>query len=510
MSKDNTYKGIYAMHKYWGKKPFHEISRFIEKYSEPGEVVLDSFCGSGITLIEAAKLKRKCVGVDLNPIAIKIAEVSLTAVDIEELHKAFDRIKEKLKSVIYSMYTVEEDGKKALVTHTIWKDGTPIEVWYETEQKKKTIREGREIDLKMAEHPSVEAKWYPKSLMYENSRINVGENQRVCDLFTKRALTGLSLLAEEIRNIEDKKIRNILELTLSGTLSQASRLVFVIRDRKKNGKTSGRAEVGSWVVGYWVPEEHFEINVWNCFENRFRRILKGEEEINSIFKSKEKDSDDIDVSLFQCSATNLPLEDNSVDYVFIDPPHSNRILYMEMSFMWNAWLKLDSDLKWEDEIVVSEAKERKKNSENYNTLLDQAFSEIHRVLKPDRYFSLAFNCLKDDIWLDILNLFVRYGFEISDIVPLEYSATSVVQDNRKNALKTDFVLTFRNTDHGQQKIIFKEDKEILKNKIEEIFHKNPNSQTYYIINKLFEETIPQGCIFRVSDIVKQCAAREEH
>ena len=178
--------------------------------------------------------------------------------------------------------------------------------------------------------------------------------------------------------------------------------------------------------------------------------------------------------------------------------------------MWNAWLKLDSDLKWEDEIVVSEAKERKKNSENYNTLLDQAFSEIHRVLKPDRYFSLAFNCLKDDIWLDILNLFVRYGFEISDIVPLEYSATSVVQDNRKNALKTDFVLTFRNTDHGQQKIIFKEDKEILKNKIEEIFHKNPNSQTYYIINKLFEETIPQGYIFRVSDIVKQCAAREEH
>ena len=30
MANTNTYKGIYAMHKYWGKKPFNEISKFIE------------------------------------------------------------------------------------------------------------------------------------------------------------------------------------------------------------------------------------------------------------------------------------------------------------------------------------------------------------------------------------------------------------------------------------------------------------------------------------------------
>ena len=32
-ANSTTYKGIYAMHKYWGKKPFNEISKFIEKYS---------------------------------------------------------------------------------------------------------------------------------------------------------------------------------------------------------------------------------------------------------------------------------------------------------------------------------------------------------------------------------------------------------------------------------------------------------------------------------------------
>jgi DNA modification methylase len=82
-----TYKGIYAMHKYWGKKPFNEIIKFIEKYTIEGETVLDSFCGSGITLIEALKVNRKCIGVDLNPIAVKLAKVSMTAVDIDAVNK---------------------------------------------------------------------------------------------------------------------------------------------------------------------------------------------------------------------------------------------------------------------------------------------------------------------------------------------------------------------------------------------------------------------------------------
>lgn len=136
----NTYKGIYAMHKYWGKKPFNEISKFIEAYTEPGETVLDSFCGSGVTLLEAVKLGRKCVGVDLNPIAVKIARTCLTAVCPEVLSQTFERIKEKLRAVINSLYTVEEDGEKTLVTHTIWKNGEPLEVWYETEKRKKHTR----------------------------------------------------------------------------------------------------------------------------------------------------------------------------------------------------------------------------------------------------------------------------------------------------------------------------------------------------------------------------------
>lgn len=527
---ENTYKGIYAMHKYWGKKPFNEISKFIEQYTEPGERVMDSFCGSGVTLIEALKANRKCVGVDLNPLAIKLAKVSMTAVDIDEVNRTFKDIKKKLQKTIYSMYEVDLNGQKTLVTHTIWKENEPIEVWYETAKEKKVIRPGCDIDIEMCNHPVVEPKWYPTSPMFENSRINVEKDQRVSDLFTPRALAGLSLLLDEIKKIQDEKIRNVFELTLTGTLSQASNLVFVIRGRRKNENAEPKAEVGSWVIGYWVPEEHFEINVWNCFENRFKRILKGEKEIAGIFSERPQGYFEENVRLIHGTATRIPIEDDSVDYVFIDPPHGNRIPYMEQSLMWNAWLGLDGGINWEDEIIVSEAKERKqKDKENYNVLMGEAFAEIKRVLKPERYFSFAFNCLDDNTWLDTLNLFVRYGFEICDIVPLEYSATSVIQDNRKNALKTDFVLTFKNTgkkrgknnadingnanadgnaavgDSGRKEVVFSRDDILLEEKIAEIIEKRPDAEVYNVMNALFQETIPQGYIFKVSAIVKKCA-----
>ena len=276
--------------------------------------------------------------------------------------------------------------------------------------------------------------------------------------------------------------------------------------RKKNEGEPPKAEVGSWVIGYWVPEEHFEINVWNCFENRFKRILKGEAEIRELFSHRPEGYFQRDVRLFNGTATAIPIEDNSVDYVFIDPPHANRIMYMEQSLMWNAWLGLDKGIDWDNEIVISEAKDRReKNTEDYNRLLSQAFAEIKRVLKPNQYFSMAFNCLDDNTWMDTLNLFTRYGFEIADITPLEYSATSVIQDNRKNALKTDFVLTFKNADARLQQIMFKKDDVLLEAKIRKILKKHSEYEVYNVMNALFEEGIPEGYIFQVSHIVKKCA-----
>ena len=85
----------------------------------------------------------------------------------------------------------------------------------------------------MANNPKEEPLWYPTSKMFENSRINVNKDQKVSDLFTKRALVGLSLLLDEISKIEDPLIKSVFELTLTGTLSQAVNLFLLSEIGKK-------------------------------------------------------------------------------------------------------------------------------------------------------------------------------------------------------------------------------------------------------------------------------------
>lgn len=45
-----SYTGIYGMHKYWSKKPYNIIRDFILRYTTKGEIVIDPFCGSGISM----------------------------------------------------------------------------------------------------------------------------------------------------------------------------------------------------------------------------------------------------------------------------------------------------------------------------------------------------------------------------------------------------------------------------------------------------------------------------
>ena len=47
----------------------------VARFSKPGELVLDPFCGSGTVLVEALAGGRKPQGVDLNPLALRITEI---------------------------------------------------------------------------------------------------------------------------------------------------------------------------------------------------------------------------------------------------------------------------------------------------------------------------------------------------------------------------------------------------------------------------------------------------
>jgi hypothetical protein len=65
----------HGFHTYPARMHPHLARELVARFSEPGEVVLDPFCGSGTVLVEALAAGRKPQGVDLNPLALRITEL---------------------------------------------------------------------------------------------------------------------------------------------------------------------------------------------------------------------------------------------------------------------------------------------------------------------------------------------------------------------------------------------------------------------------------------------------
>ncbi len=56
------------------QKPLALLTRIIEASSNPGDMVLDPFCGCATTLVAADRLQREWAGIDLSPLAIKLVD----------------------------------------------------------------------------------------------------------------------------------------------------------------------------------------------------------------------------------------------------------------------------------------------------------------------------------------------------------------------------------------------------------------------------------------------------
>ena len=511
-----SYKGIYAVHKYWSKKPHNIIRHFIEKYSKEREIVLDPFCGSGISIIETILSNRKSIGFDINPSAIFITKQMLNKISTTKLYESFQKIESQVKDRIDSLYIIERDNKKYLATHFIWKENKLTEIWYQN-GKKKNITRPTEKDISIIDEFTYDQidYFYPKNEFFHNPRINAYSGKKIYDLFTPRNLNALSILMNAIEQEDDKEIKDILKFCFTSSVGQASKMVFVVKNR---GKFKGlqneiRKEVGSWVIGYWTPKENFEINVWNCFNNKFQKILKAkkQQEKNNYQISEVEDFHALFNDNNNLYLENLPAQkalkeipENTIDYIITNPPHGNRIPYLELSMLWNSWLKMDVD--YDNEIVISESKERKKDLKNYNNLLNIALREIYRVLKYDRYFSLMFNSLDDNTWINVISELHSLNFQLHKVETLDYSANSVVEDTRGKGLKTDFILTFvKKINHLNLplNIITLEEEGILN--IMDSLSSNNNHKTvqpYQIFNQLFKYFLNQNKFFRISEVIK--------
>jgi len=229
-----THTSMYLMHKYWARKPHNVVSEYIKHYSKEGDIVLDPFAGSGVTAVEAIKLGRRAIAIDLDPMATFITRETAIPVDLKLFEQEFRNIEKRTKRKVYELYKTNcaKCRKEAIIEAVIWEKDTPKEIRYSCKCNKraqwKDVTHTDSKRLKEIEGTSI-PHWYPKNELIWNSRVNVRQGEKVYELFTKRNLLALSMILNEIEKMKNKKVSDLFKFTFSSALAQASKLVFVYR-----------------------------------------------------------------------------------------------------------------------------------------------------------------------------------------------------------------------------------------------------------------------------------------
>ena len=457
------YKGLYAFHKYWGKKPHEPIAYVINHLTEPGQIIVDPFVGSGTVGREALLQSRRFIGSDINPIAVELTRLLSHPPNITDIKQSVRDIQHQVREKILESYTDDNSGTWA--SHYLWEQSRLLKVW--------TWNKGRRIEREptQQDYTLIQSfEGYQSTKMrapqfFSNSRINTNVSMGVNDILTCRAQRNIDLL---IKAIEDcpPVAQSALRLCLTAASGQMSKMVFAVTNRgktggKTNGKVSTRVEVGSWVIGYWRPRIHFEVNVWNCFQRRVdklcRAITAGDPLSQTIVSDDPLDviegRTEAAIALSDSLRTLDSIPDGAVDLLIADPPHSDRIPYLELSEFWNSIL--NSEVDFEREIVISNARERKKNQSNYVDSIRDFIERVPRVLSRQGYFVLIFNARQAERWSGFHTLKFPAENNGSPLTylgyfPCVYSSGSVVQDNRKGSLQTDCAMVFSHP-HGNPK-----------------------------------------------------------
>jgi DNA modification methylase len=444
-----TYTGLAGFHKYWGKKPIESLCYLIEKCTKEGDIVLDPFLGSGLISMECLLRNRRFVGIDINPFSIEHASLMLKLPSRQEYYRALIEIENSVAENIGKTYLT---SKGKIASHYLWEGNELISVWIKPETGRSRIELGpSELDLNSySTYKNYKPLHFRNLRFFTNSRINVKPTMTVSDIFTGRAMRNIDLLIESFSDYP-AHLKRALLLTLTSSAGQMSNMVFAIRNRSK-GKRNGnrdKIEVGSWVIGFWLPDTHFEINVWNCFKNRANKLLKALPDKRQAVYTVSNDPASVEAAgcnawliNSDCRSALKEMPSKSVSFVCTDPPHSDRIPYLELSELWNSLLGYTVD--FEREIVVSNAKERRKSKVNYNSEMTEFFLETSRVLKPNGYIALYFNARDEESWQYLKSIEKTSDtLKFIGCFPMTYSATSVVQDNRKGAMKNDYIIVYQ-------------------------------------------------------------------
>lgn len=392
---------IFNAHSYWTKQPSEVISRFIQDNTKIGDIVLDPFCGTGMTGVAAIMTNRQFVLSDLSPTCVHISNGYCTKLGKFDATKLLNDL---LSDIEHDYYTTicPECKEPCSVDYYILSDrletenDTPIDkvVFYCEKCKKRFSRPPEDADLSKHNCDDYTKYYYPKANFFgQEPRRNYKKGiRKVYQLYSKRNLCALTRLLSNIKKLEDSSIRSICLFAFTSIVFNCS---LMSRYNPKYKNTQIR--MGT----FYIPGKIKDNNVAQSYRRKLNGILKSNKLIfcnNKIFNGK--------VTL--SSATNLSyLQDESIDYIYTDPPYSDKISYSELNIVYESWLG-EEYTDTASEMIVS--KRQNKSIVNYSEMFSQFLNEAYRVLKPFSRITIIFHNSSLVHWKYFQNVVSKSGF----------------------------------------------------------------------------------------------------
>ena len=229
-------------------------------------------------------------------------------------------------------------------------------------------------------------------------------------LYTPRNFFALAVLWNLIDEF-DSDLRDALRvLVLSFNASHSTLMTrVVVKQNQRNFILTGAQSGVMYVSG--LPVEK------NVFEGVRRKISTFSAAFDLVAESRSS------VAVHTASSASLELADESIDYVFTDPPFGDYIPYAEINQVNELWLGATTDRA--QETIISSA--QGKDVRRYGDEMARTFAEIARVLKPDGLATVVFHSAKADVWRALIEAYEGAGLGVRTTSVLDKTQASFKQ-----------------------------------------------------------------------------------
>ncbi len=375
----------FGVHAYFTKQAWEVVQAHIINFTNPGDMVLDPFGGSGVTMIEAIMQHRQAIQVDINPLANFIVRTLIEPVQGSRIISAFEKVQQEYER--YKPHT-SKDRKRILASH-----------------------------------------FYPKKVRLMGN----ADVKYLHELFSEEQLANLALLRALIAKLKEP-VRSQLLLAFSSTLNKYN-LTFHYTKSEGGGDSSAFR-----YYRFRIAPDPGKMELMKIFEGKLRRLLTAKADIFSVLSEEEART----AIVKNGSATDLSfVPDESVDYIYTDHPYGSKIPYLDLSLFWNAWLGFKvTEQTYKMEAI--EGGEHELTRESYSDLLYQSLEQMFRKLKYDRWMSFVFAHKDQAYFYIIVQAAERVGFEYVAAVPQKSGQSSFKKRQKPfTVLHGQLILHFR-------------------------------------------------------------------